>query len=74
MGIFPQSFLWPILFVRYYHSFSIFFIQVQRSWYKKQPKKKKTGRISLINIRLILISNLLKYFTALLHETTYLTD
>ena len=41
MGIFLQSFLWPILFVRYYHSFSTFFIQVQRSWYKKQPKKKR---------------------------------
>ena len=37
--------------------------------------KKKTGRINLTNcVAIILIPNLLKYFTALFHEKTYLKD
>ena len=77
MGIFlqfkhpfyDQSYLSVITihFYFFFHSSSTFLVQETASK-KKKKKKKKTGRNSLINIRLILISNLLKYFTALLHE------
>ena len=46
---------------RYFHSYSILLLQ-------ETVSKKNAGRIDMINAYLILISNLLKYFLALLHQ------
>ena len=66
---FMTNLIFPLLpfMLNFFHSSSIFLVQ-------ETVSKRKTGRINLINTWLILISNLLKYFTALLHETTYLKD
>ena len=59
--------LLPFMF-NVFHSSSTFLVQEAAS------KKKKTRRINLINMWLVLISSLLKYFTALFYETTYFKD
>ena len=66
---FMTNLIFPLLpfMLNFFHFFSIFLVQ-------ETVSKRKTGRINLINTWLILISNLLKYFTALLRETTYLKD
>ena len=58
-----------------YFSATVIHVQLLTFWVQetvsKKKKKKKIGRISLIDTYLLLTPYLLKYFTALLHHQKY---